>query len=54
MLDKTKIGVIVELGGALAVLFGVTIEFPHLLLSIPIALGLLTIYIGRRLRAGSL
>jgi hypothetical protein len=53
-MNREKIGAILELCGALAVLVGAIAGAHHLLFSLPVSLGFLALYVGRKMRAGSL
>ena len=53
-MNKQTIGLFVEIGGALGVVGGAVAGFHHLLFSVPVGIGVLAIYVGRKLRAGSI
>ena len=52
IVDKSTMGLLVELAGAIAIVAGAVAGFHHLLFSIPVGIGLLAIYVGRQIRAG--
>jgi hypothetical protein len=54
MIEKSTMGLFVELSGAVAILAGAVAGFHHLLFSIPVGIGLLAVYVGRQIRAGAI
>lgn len=52
-MNQKQLGIVVEIAGALGVVGGAVAGFHHLAFSLPCLIGVVAIYVGRKMAAGT-